>query len=246
MRAVSSIDLVLLLRNPSAQDELGPALWAAFREVESFYNSDMRRAAFRRFFLSEQTPSEQVLELLRAGQDAATPQPLWHQAPPSLWEVNGSRQVRTYDARKINASVRDLLGDQLTGTPVIVTDQELTPPPDWRYILFENRVISLAPMDPKYWRTKDPRRVATIKHRARTTCLLNVGSLLGLGRCGNDHCFLYSNIDSVMRLDAMIKLGGEHNIVGLENRGFEVFSDEPQAVQPILDHPAQQGWFYER
>lgn len=246
MRAGSSIDLVLLLRDPKAQDELGPALWAAFHEVESFYNSDMQRATFRRFFLSEGTPSQRVMQFLSEGQEPAMSQPLWWEAPPSLWEVNGSRTVRTYDARKISASVRNLLKDQLTGTPLIVIDQELTPPSGWRYILFESRVISLVPMDPNYWRTKDPRRVATIKHRVRTTCLLNAGSLLGLGRCGNDHCFLYSNIDSVLRLDAMIKLGEEHNLSGLQNRGFEVFSDEPQAVQPILDDPAQQGWFYER
>lgn len=246
MRAVSSIDLVLFLRNPGAQDELGPALWAAFREVESFYNSDTQRAAFRRFFLSEQEPSERVLRFLRESQDTAAAAPLWHQAPPSLWEVNGNRQVRTYEARKISASVRDLLGDQLTGTPIIVTDQELTPPPQWRYILWESRVISLSPMDPNYWRTKDPRRVATLKHRARTTCLLNAGQMLGLGRCRNDHCFLYSNVDSVMRLDAMVKLGEEHNLPGLQNRGFEVSSDDPQVVQPILEDPAQQEWFYER
>lgn len=48
MREGVSVDLVLLLRNPRVQEELGEALWAAFREVEDFYNSDVQRAEFHR------------------------------------------------------------------------------------------------------------------------------------------------------------------------------------------------------
>ena len=51
------IILALLFRNKERGEELGPPLWAALREVGTFYNADEKRAEFLRAFLAPEIPA---------------------------------------------------------------------------------------------------------------------------------------------------------------------------------------------
>ena len=83
-------------------------------------------------------------------------------------------------------------------------------------------VVSLAPLDPRYWGERMPHdeRVGTIKRRARAAMLAIVGALVGLQRCANDRCYLFADINSVLQLDEMTHLGPEHEVEALAFRGF--------------------------
>ena len=120
---------------------------------------------------------------------------------------------------------------------MLVTDQELTPPKGWRYIIWDEiqsgTAISIAPTDPVYWRYSDENRVAIIKHRIRTAGLSVAGTFLGLKRCEEENCFLYDDVDSVTRLDEMVYLSGHHGLQELANRGFVTRPDDPNRVQNI-------------
>ncbi len=251
-----TFDLVLLMRYPDERRELTRALWAAFHEVEAFFNHDEERAVFRRYYLSEHPPDARMqktlLESARNGSpggEAVSLELVYRRTPPSLWQDSGGRYSGTYDALKIARSVREVLGEQRGDTQQIVIDQELSPPPNWRYIIWSNWVVSTVPTDPDYWRMGDPSPVATIKHRVRTACLCSLGSKFGLRRCGNERCFLYRNVDSFQRLDQMVELGREHKgFAGLVRKGFEPRVDDPGAVQRVIakPQPDEGWWYYER
>jgi hypothetical protein len=121
---------------------------------------------------------------------------------------------------------------------LLVTDQEITPPPDWRYVLWDSCrngvVVSIAPIDPHYWSERGEYRVQTIKHRVRVACCAALSEMLGLERCDNPTCLLYASVDSVISLDQMILLGPEHNIPALADHGFDARPSDPAQVQPII------------
>lgn len=247
MRENINIDLVLLMTEDKTSMELGPALWAAFKEVEQFYNFGRNRANFRFLRLSDSVPR---------GREKSFKSQLWNflfgrkkesgfsveqvsLEKPVTEQLKGARgrYSKTVDSLKIVELVGDMIAEKEFRAKIIVIDKELTPPRDWRYVIWYNRVISTLPTDPLYWGIDDPYRIAVIKHRVRTACLSNVGSLIGLGRCLNENCFLYRNVDSVIRLDWMVKLGSEHKVVELENHGFDTKSDDPAAIQSIVVDP---------
>jgi hypothetical protein len=121
------------------------------------------------------------------------------------------------------------------GMSVVVTDLEIVPPAEWRYMIWDaspnGAVISVAPLDPAYWAIRDVNerdRLAIMKARARAALLTVVGSLLGIGRCRNDRCFMLANVDSVERLDRMACLGPEHGITELAGRTFTGSADPAQ------------------
>ena len=137
----------------------------------------------------------------------------------------------------IGTEGRSLL-DLLRDAPLLlVVDQELTPPPNWRYIICADCragvVVSIAPIDPHYWHERDENRVAIIKQRVRAACCSALGGLLGLERCDNPSCMLYESVESVSNLDRMILLGPEHGISLLADHGFEARPSDPTQVQPI-------------
>lgn len=109
-------------------------------------------------------------------------------------------------------------------TSVVLTDLPITPPPEWRYIIWDSApngsVISCAPLDPAYWTTAvdEQTRIETTKKRALAATLCVIGSLLGLGRCSNERCFMFGNIDSVRRLDEVELIGSEHSVEELSGR----------------------------
>lgn len=257
------VDQVLLLRDAGASEELGAALWAALREVEAFYNLDRKRATFRRTYISEVVPRdlkkgpgrfmglERLVNLFGSAMGwqenwvERSAEQFLQQSSAELWESSEGKFSRTYDARKIAGSVRQLPEMEQARAQVIVTDQELTPPRDWRYVIWDRGVISTVPTDPEYWQMQDPHRIAVIKHRVRTACISVVGTHIGLRRCDNERCFLYDRVESVLRLDRMVELGPEHGIEALAGRGFEVRSSAPKSMQPVLKNPApDEGWWY--
>jgi hypothetical protein len=107
-------------------------------------------------------------------------------------------------------------------------------------------VVSTQPIDPEYWRSSDNNRLATIKHRVRTACLSAVGEMLDLKRCDNPRCVLYEDVDSVVRLDAMVQLGSEHDIPALTGKGFDVVAPHLSRPQSLKENPApaDEGLFY--
>jgi hypothetical protein len=252
---------VLLFRNTRQSDELGPSLWAALQEVEQFYNRALPPRTYHRFYLAESVPDEvkRALPLDWEHVGAAV-------KDEGFWSNLRGRYQRTYDPNRLAEKVRHLLMEQASQRPdlserlnvgqprgaegrspldllrdaplLLVMDQELTPPPDWRYIIYDNCragvVVSIAPIDPHYWHEPPENRVASIKHRVRAACCSALGGLLGLERCDNPSCMLFESVESVSNLDRMILLGPEHGISLLADRGFEARPSDPTQVQPII------------
>src|SRR4029453_2495881 len=138
------------------------------------------------------------------------------------------------DARLLGPKMQSLV--KPSGWSLVVTDIELTPPPEGRYIIWDQfplgAVASVAPLDPEYWREpydSEQQRVVIAKRRVRAACVSIVGALIGLHRCQNESCFLYANVGSVVRLDEMELIGPEHGVAELTNRGFSASEDLLQA-----------------
>lgn len=218
---------VLLLFDDDFSRELGPALWAALIETEQFYNTTARkRATFERYYMSGFVPSLGAVnttlrgirravfgdDQMRSSLEMLDRQQRMSAASVTSPELTG-KYARTYDQAKLADAVRPLV-NAADAFLEIVTDRELTPPPEWRYLIWEDvkngAVISTAPIDPNYWRERQTDRVHTIKKRARAALLGATGEPLGLNDCDNIECYMLDNVDSVLALDFMTCLGPEH------------------------------------
>jgi hypothetical protein len=233
------ISQALLFRQADISRELGLVLWAALREIETFFNLRPVRTDFRRTYLSEFVPEQLRSEI---GLE-------WHQAlersgTTDFWRRVRGQYARTYDQAKLIDGVRRLLAPTgMTEFCFVICDQLLTPPPDLRYIISagdkHGAVVSIPPTDPVYWGNRSRDRIHIIKHRVRTNSITSVGEMVfGWHRCDNPECFMFGAIDSVNCLDTMIHLGEEHNEPSLTGRGFQVRSSDPTVPQPIELHPA--------
>jgi hypothetical protein len=162
--------------------------------------------------------------------------------PTGFWERVSGQFTQTIDQRKLADAIRESLDPSLPADMkfCLVTDQELTPPPEWRYLIWDDcstdrlagGVASLAPIDPAYWRIRDPWRVARIKHRIRTACLSMVAECSGSERCDDTKCFLFMDVESADRLDAMVRLAPGHpDLPELTGWGFGKLSDQPEIVE---------------
>lgn len=217
----------------------GSALWAAFDEIRRLYETEDGwltvpgitgpahiQTAFTAHYLSPFVPEE------IAPKDAS------HSIDQLPDLIENARTGQVYDQRAVGALVKDILG--VPGTQLIVTDLELIPPYDWRYIIWDvvemGVVASITPLDPAYWgiRMGARERVGKIKARTRAACASVVGSLLGLRRCDNETCYLYADVDSVLRLDDMVHLGEEHGVERLAFRGFSLLAEEPEQPAEIV------------
>ncbi len=255
MDSTRIIQLLVLFDEESVR-ELSPLLWAVLIETERFFNHDQPRAAFERHFISpHEPPSNMLLSTVRTvarlfGRDIGGAQALLCEQErrpyPAESEVSiQGKYAKTINQRKVWRTVRKAIGTEHDETYLlIVTDREITPPPEWRYIIWDgdgerNGIVSVAPTDPTYWRQRDPSRYATIKHRVRAACLSITGEYLGLTRCDNCSCFLYEDVGSVLTLDTMTGLGGEHELPRLAGLGFAVAARDVATVQtPIPVEPS--------
>ena len=232
---------ILLVGNPKASLPLAGALWAAFDEVQRFYAPDDDwlevplfrgstvevRPSFTAHYVSWEVPPEVPAEAVIDDEEAIE---------RILRESAGGPAL--FDHAVLGPLVHELVDPR--GTSVVLTDLEILPPPEWRYMIWDafpsGAVVSFAPLDPAYWATRgigDRDQVATTKARARTACLTVVGSLLGIGRCRNERCIMLANVDSVLRLDDMVSLGAEHGIEALARRSF-AGSDDPAEPESIV------------
>jgi hypothetical protein len=238
--------VVLLLGDPELAHEAGRALWVVFDEVEKLYNLDQRRCVFERYAITSEGPHE-------LGFDPGGREHIEVSKPAleELWTAAGGRYSGTVDQAELAQLVRRKLRLKHGAKyeVVVVTDRDLTPPPDWRYILWDcttgGWVVSIAAMDPAYWGIRDPSRAEAIKRRARAACMSVVGQALGLSRCDNEQCFLFSNVDSVTRLDLMNSLGSEHaEVIASESLGYAPNVEDPAIEQEILSREDLElgGW----
>lgn len=225
---------ILLLKDEAESRELDRALWAAFQEIEAFYNRDQLRARFKRFYMSKTSPGSWLDSVLGRWKDSN-----WSHIQDDFWKKASGRYSNTCDQQRLAELVSEQLGSAESGDlRLIVTDQEMTPPKGWSYIIWDGiphgAMVSIAPIDPRYWREDEADRINVIKHRVRTALLCATGQLLGFERCENEHCFLFSDVDSVVRLDEMIELGDEHQVTALVGYGYRPLVPDPNKVQDIV------------
>lgn len=152
------------------------------------------------------SPQAYSLQSLRAQLDA-----------DSWWLSVRGRFSRTLDFDKLSKQVRSATAGFIKATEplVIVVNQELTPPPEWRYLLWDTKeltsVISANQMDPSYLSVGQENRFDVIERRLRAAMFCSVGESLGLSRCDNDACYMRRDVLSVTDLDAMNSYGAEHD-----------------------------------
>jgi hypothetical protein len=218
-------------------------VWATFQEIENFYNRDKERFKCWRGFLGPSVPTEILRDVCG---DCAFVCPSG--VSDAFWHSVRGKFIATIDQRLVGDAIREFFQPDLPADAkfCIVTDQELTPPPDFRYIIWddcaqdpsEGGIASLAPLDPRHWRIKDPDRLATIKRRVRTACISITGECLGFKRCENPRCFLYLYVDATEPLDEMALLGPEHpGLESLFGSSFTVDGGSPEQVQDVILDP---------
>ena len=232
---------VLALREPDKWKFLAPSLWSAFIEIENFYNFDIPRVQCVRYILGAAGGSLQEYTFLQAFSPNAL-----HYGPQrsddSFWVPLQGKFRRTIHQGRLADGIRSQLPPlHKDWFLMIITDQEIEPPPDWRYIIWDDvrngEVISIAPTDPDYWRERSANRVGTIKHRVRTAGMSIFGVALGLERCGNPHCFLFKDVASADVLDTMLSLGHEHQWALLAGKGYSPRprdSSQAQKVETVI------------
>jgi predicted Zn-dependent protease len=216
-----------------------------------------------RFYISPYVPSSGFLDTLRnvakffTATEVKTAVDLLRQDERVQITLSGAKAIKpnskTYDQEKLvdvtrERVLREGFGAAASTMPLmVITDRPITPPKDWRYIIWDiwlepqrSAVISTVPLDPAYWEIPDPRRVVTIKNRTRTAAMSVCGTFLGLERCDNPRCFLYTDVGSVTNLDHMVRLGSEHDseIGGLSGHGFQLPDGDPDIIQRIVQVPS--------
>ena len=233
------ITQLLLLGDAKTARELGDVLWLALDETRRLFTPDGAPAAFNIPLpggrLVAVQPEIQMLLLARTAVPHVAREH-WLEGGEShavavieqaLKDAADSRSSLDHSA--LASSVQAQLGRDETIPLLLVTEQPVTPPPHWRYAIWQpvagGVVLSTAALDPTYWGETtrgevDVARLRVLKHRTRAASATVVGSLIGLYRCDNPTCFMFGNIDSVTRLDGMLHLGAEHAVPELTGRGF--------------------------
>lgn len=192
-------------------------------ETARLYNFDMERAEFRQTFFGEPGSAniDSPFETMEEG---------WSQRARGQYS-------RTLDQRWLAEYFRGRIAE--ADATILVTDQEITPPREWRYVIWDsplNRitVASIAPLDPEYWGSRPEDRLVVLKRRTRAMLIATTGAYLGLSECDNSRCFLFSDVDSVTTLDEMVAIGEEHGLPNLADVGFTEISireaDEPRKL----------------
>ncbi len=248
------VQILVLFEEKNALD-YGLALWAALHEVEHFYRPAAPSLTYRRYFVSPASPEPSFLTRIARslGQifvNAPEGSAIDLLDPRTIRPI--SKQLRAEEAAVIDqhqlvAAVRDVTDEMSDAPMLIVTDRAIIPPRDWRYIIWDAAgsiwsdtvsppavALSVAPLDPRYWRESETDRIATIKSRARAAALSITGSMLGIGRCADRACFMFNPVSSVLTLDGMRRFGRDHDLPELEGRRFDSRVTDPGAVSPVV------------
>ena len=244
------LQAIVLFDDANAHD-YGLALWALLHEVERFYRPLDLKRKFARFYISPTAPEKSLLGQFLHGLGNV----MYGKQVTSALDVLRPTEViatrdqeraavgpygRVIEQAKLTEVVRQMIGCSNLPVPLmIVTDRAITPPPEWRYVIWAgtsniDSVLSVAPLDPNFWRERDPHRILTIKRRARSAALSITGEHLGIRRCDNPECVMFANVDSVTTLDDMTTFGSEHELPELEGREFSVAARDATAIDPVL------------
>ncbi|MGE3145711.1 MAG: hypothetical protein AB7K35_09005 [Pseudorhodoplanes sp.] len=244
------LQAIVLFDEANARD-YGLALWALLHEVEHFYRPLDPKRKFARFYICPTAPERTLfgqilhglgsvmygsrvtsaLDVLRPAEVIATRE---------QEQAVGGPYGRVIEQARLTEVVRRMIGCSDLPVPLmIVTDRAITPPPEWRYVIWAatsslDSVLSVAPLDPNFWRERDPHRIQTVKNRARSAALSITGVHLAIARCDNPECVMFGNVDSVTTLDEMTTFGPEHAIPALEGRGFSESAKDATAIEPVL------------
>jgi hypothetical protein len=244
----SEIVQVLLLFEERNVKDYGLALWAALHEVERFFEPVAPKPAYTRRFVSPVSLEPGFLHHIGRGLaqiflNAKNPNaldllPASQRVPNKL----AADEAVIVDQNRLVGAIRDMLPNIRAEPMLIVTDRAIIPPPSWRYVIWDEAgsppatVLSVAPLDPLYWRENDANRILTIKARMRAAALSITGTMLGIGACSDRSCVMFSPVLSVLDLDDMQRLGGEHEQPALENRSFSPKPGDPTEVQPVVPY----------
>lgn len=246
---------VLVLFEQNNVLDYGLALWAALHEVEHFYRPAAPNLSYRRSFVSPTSLEPGFLAKIarNVAQIFVNAQAIGAVDLPEPRSVRQiSQQLRAeetavIDQNRLVAAVRDVTDEVSDAPMLVVTDRAIVPPADWRYVIWDAAgstwsesvsppavVLSVAPLDPRYWRESETDRIATIKSRARAAALSITGSMLGIGRCADRACFMFNPVSSVLTLDGMCRFGRDHDHPELEGRRFDARVSDPGAISPVI------------
>lgn len=246
MPVTPMLQALVLFEERNVKD-YGLALWAALHEVEQFFKPLPGEHGYTRYFISSSQPESGIVDtvmrtlgrlLFNTKEIAALDVLQSKEFKPIPKAATDDQERRLVEAGDLAKMVRGLIGRGDELPMLIVTDRPLRPPPGWRYMIWktlENRtgVLSVAPLDPLYWRESDPERIMTIKSRLRSAALAVTGDMLGLDQCSDRNCVMFRPVDSVLDLDDMVTLGGGHRTPELEHRRFDERVDDPTQIQPV-------------
>ena len=255
---------VMFFREVRSMSELDPLVHAIFQELERFFaltGSFERLEQVRMFSKGQGDPmAPSTVEVVRGmltrmfsktQNRAMTPV----EASEQSWAEAKGRFRNTVDPDKLIAIVKHQLPQPASdgrGRVLIVTDQEITPPPQWRYKMWavddqqQAAVVSLAPMDPRNWSSeRADRDLPVLKHRIRSGCIRKLAMWCGLKECDRENCYLFRHVESAESLDFFTALGDEHisqarafaPVIGLE---FGPSSD-PAKVQELRQRSMEAG-----
>jgi hypothetical protein len=242
--------LQAILVHSACSAELGPVIWAAFKEVEGFFrrSSERQGLTFQRYYLASDLPpgleSEANIKL----------KVVREKLDERFWGAAETRGLYdgTFEQGPLVEQARRLIGGDRNEDPlVVVTDVELSTvpkdlfqrrppsPPTHRYRFFSKYqqysfIISIAPMDPEFWEQSDANRIETIKRRARAACCRTTCELLGIGYCRTSGCFMQIPIENPQTLDRMNCLCAEHpQASDLQGYGFPPKGDPNRVQDPV-------------
>jgi hypothetical protein len=249
------VQVLVLFEEKNAQD-YGLAIWAALHEVEQFYKPAAPNLSYRRYLVSPASLQSSFLSqiahslgriFVNATEVSALDVLASENIQPMPKKLRAT-ETSIVDQSDLAETVREVIHESSQSRMMIVTDRAIMPPADWRYIIWDEvrpteleslppppmAVLSLAPLDPLYWREPHDNRVPTIKARARAAALSITGSMLGIESCSDRSCFMFKPVSSVLTLDSMRRFGRGHGRPELEDRGFEAKAPDPTVIQKVL------------
>ena len=230
MTASGRCFVVVLSRREGAVTAKPLTLTVHSRSIEAFRGAAMKAVKQVQELYADRKPAYQIIavDMEASPSSAKGTSPYAWQVLRTLieqdpwWQWLRGRLARTLDVDKILLRVREATAGVVKPDDalVVITNQELTPPPEWRYLLWDTRpsahnaVLSACQMDPYYWSGDTTGRFATVQARLRAALCASIGELTGLSRCDNDACYMRREVTSVVELDAMTGYGAEHDAGG--------------------------------